>query len=100
MSRDIDLTVEKLSDDDQRYVDARNWLRQAREDYLAHPSAHSEDSETVLPGDADEDGVLSPEEWVAQATKDEIKAELDRREISYPAKATHDDLGALLLEAV
>jgi transposase-like protein len=104
---DIDLTKDELTEEEQLYVNARNWLRQAREEYLAKPSAHSRATVTMASGKGqvppepeDDDETLSPEEWVEQASKDEIKAELDQRGVKYPAKATHEDLGNLLLESV
>lgn len=93
----------KLSEDDQRYVDANNYLRMLREEYLAHRGATSEDpaqSEGDDPEEDEEDDAVSPEEWVATASKAEIVAELKRRKIDHDPKSSKDDLGVQLLAVV
>lgn len=105
MSRHIDLTKDKLTDDEERYVLANNYLRLAREEYLAHGTATSQVAALSAqePEDHDEDDEeegVSVEEWVASANKQEVISELKRRDIEHNPKSSKDDLGALLIASV
>ena len=107
MSRNIDpaKSYDELSDEDRAYLDARVWLKTAHaEAHRQHEATSGADETDASASDdqapEDEDAEISPEEWVEQASKPEIIAELERRGISHNPRDKKDDLGALLLQHV
>lgn len=112
MSRTIDPTRDwdELSDDEQAYLNQRTHLKAEYFRARKHMEAQrdTEDGEETLieggrkvEGSSEEEpSDITPEQWVQQANKEDIVAELERREIEHDPKARKDALAKLLLEHV
>lgn len=89
----VDTAFEDLSDDEKYYLNSRQWLKDA------HAAAHQQylDSPDEEGGSQSESD-LTPEQWVAQASKADVMRELDERGVSYNRRDNKETLGALLLE--
>lgn len=101
MTMRIDLTKETLTEDEQTYIDSRSWLAREREQVLATLAAGGEVSAAAR-GEVEDDDVhqVTVEEWVAQASKAEVIAELKDREVEHDPKSRKADLDRLLINAV
>lgn len=99
MSRQIDVRTayEDLTDDERYYLDCRQWLKEqhytAHQQWLADGSPDSPEGSSEDPDESD----LTPEQWVAQANRKQIMAELDERGVEYGKTESKDSLGAKLL---
>lgn len=96
MSRNIDIrkSYEDLTDDERYYLDGRQWLK------TAHEIAHDQwvaDGEPDGESDDPDESDLTPGQWVAQANRKQIMAELDERGVEYNKNESKDSLGAKLL---
>lgn len=95
----------ELTDDEQAYVDGRQYLATARAEWASQsagePDAGQDDGADDDDTDDDlDEAAVSVEEWVVTATRAEIIVELKERNIDFAPNGKKDDLAKLLVDAV
>jgi hypothetical protein len=96
VSRRINLRAAELTDAEREYISTRSWMLRARVEVETQRSNGVEVPET----DPEVEAEVTVEEWVAQASKAEVVAELKEREIEHDPKSRKADLDVLLINAV
>lgn len=108
MSRHIDATKDwdQLTEEDQQYLNERSHLKaeyfRARK-HMERGTRRGGQETLVEDGKRrarSEDAEVTPEQWVEEANKEQIVAELENRGIDYDPRARKDALAKLLLSHV
>lgn len=94
MSRQFDIYKKDLTDKEKQYIEERNDLRMLRLEIEEH-----EDYSEELEEEPDEEAI-PVEEFVKQANRQQLMAELDGLGVEYDPKANKPELSKLLVDAV